>query len=92
MQPPASDATNPHQVVPDLLRARGLKVGLKRLQGALHTGVILGTYDHRPWVLTAEDVDAAERYFRELTTPSAQKGGAAGLEQAKKRSQQRRVG
>ena len=44
------------------------------------------------WMLTPEDVDAVERYFRELATPSAQKGGAAGLEQAKKRSQQKRVG
>jgi hypothetical protein len=44
------------------------------------------------WVLTPEDVDAVERYFRELATPGAQKGGAAGLEQAKKRSQQKRVG
>jgi hypothetical protein len=69
--------------MPDLLRARGLKVGLKRLQGALHIGVILGTYDHRHWVLTAEDVDAAERYFRESSAPGAQKGGAAGLEQAR---------
>jgi hypothetical protein len=42
-------------------------------------------------MLTPEDVDVVERYFRELATPSAQKGGAAGLEQAKKRSQQRRV-
>jgi hypothetical protein len=38
-------------------------------------------------VLTAEDVDAAERYFRVLDdTSGRQKAGAAALEEAKRRS------
>jgi hypothetical protein len=77
----------PIRLVPDLLRARGLEIGLKRLQGALHSGAIPGTYDKRRWVLTAEDVDAAERYFREPVARDTQKGGAAAVDQAKRRSQ-----
>ena len=85
----------PIRLVPGLLRARGLKVGVDRIRDALQCGAVPGRRDERRrhhWMLTAEDVNAVERYFRELATPSAQKGGAAGLEQAKKRSQQRRVG
>ena len=73
----------PIRLVPGLLRARGLKIGLKRLQSALDMGAIPGTYEKRRWVLTAEDVDAAERYFRETAAPGARKGGAAGLQQAR---------
>ena len=76
----------PVRLVPGLLRARGLKIGLKRLQSALQSGVIPGTYDQGRWTLTAEDMDAAERYFRELTVRDAWKGGAAGLDQARRRS------
>jgi hypothetical protein len=75
-----------------LLRARGLKIGLKRLQSALDIGTIPGTYVKRRWVLTAEDVDAAERYFRKAAAPGASKGGAAGLDQARRRSQQGHAG
>ena len=82
----------PIRLVPGLLRARGLKIGLKRLQSALQGGVIPGTYDQGRWTLTAEDVDAAERYFRELTARNAWKGGAAGLDQARRRSQQSHTG
>ena len=80
------------RLVPGLLRARGLKVSVDRIRDALQSGAVPGRREQRYWVLTPEDVDAVECYFRELTTPSAQKGGAAGLEQAKKRSQQKRVG
>jgi hypothetical protein len=38
-------------------------------------------------MLTPEDVDAVERYFRELAAPERWRGAAAGLEQAKTRSQ-----
>ena len=82
----------PIRLVPGLLRTRGLKVSVDRIRIALENGAIPGRCEQRYWVLTPEDVDAVERYFRELATPGAQKGGAAGLEQAKKRSQQRRVG
>jgi hypothetical protein len=82
----------PVRLVPGLLRARGLKIGLKRLQSALDIGAIPGTYEKRRWVLTAEDVDAAERYFRETAAPGARKGGAAGLDQARRRSQQGHAG
>ncbi|MDF2461726.1 MAG: hypothetical protein K0S68_1129 [Candidatus Saccharibacteria bacterium] len=82
----------PVRLVPGLLRARGLKIGLKRLQSALDIGTIPGTYEKRRWVLTAENVDAAERYFRETAAPGARKGGAAGLDQARRRSQQGHAG
>jgi hypothetical protein len=82
----------PVRLVPGLLRARGLKVSVDRIREALQSGAVPGRREKRSWVLTPEDVDAVERYFRELATPGAQKGGAAGLEQAKKRSQQKRVG
>lgn len=82
----------PVRLVPGLLRARGLKVSVDRIREALQSGVVPGRREQRYWVLTPEDVDAVERYFRELATPGAQKGGAAGLEQAMRRSQQKRVG
>ena len=82
----------PLRLVPGVLRTRGLKVSLETTRTALVSGAIPGRCEQRYWVLTPEDVDAAERYFRELATPGAQKGGAAGLEQAKERSQQKRVG
>jgi hypothetical protein len=38
-------------------------------------------------MLTPEDVDAAERYFRELdNTTGGQKAGAAAVEEARRRS------
>ncbi len=82
----------PVRLVPGLLRARGLKVSADRIRDALQRSAVPGRREQRYWVFTPEDVDAVERYFRELATPSAQKGGAAGLEQARKRSQQKRVG
>ena len=82
----------PARLVPGLLRARGLKVSVDKIREALQSGAVPGRREQRYWVLTPEDVDAVERYFRELATPGAQKGGAAGLEQAKERSQQKRVG
>jgi hypothetical protein len=69
--------STPIRLVPGLLRARGLKIDLKRLQSALDMGAIPGMYEKRRWVLTAEDVDVAERYFRETAAPGARKGGAA---------------
>ena len=76
----------PFRLVPGLLRARGVAIGERRLRDALNSGVIPGTYDQGRWTMTAEDVDAAERYFREVAAPEHQKVGAAGLEQAKARS------
>jgi hypothetical protein len=76
----------PFRLVPGLLRARGVAIGERRLRDALNSGVIPGTYDQGRWTMTAEEVDAAERYFREVAAPERQKGGAAGLEQAKARS------
>jgi hypothetical protein len=81
----------PVKLVPSLLRARGLEVSLKRIQDALRSGAILGTREQRRWTLTSEDVDAAERYFRELDdTSGGQKAGAAAVEKAKRRSRQSR--
>jgi hypothetical protein len=76
----------PVRLVPGLLRVHGLKIGMKRLREALNNGVIPGTYDHGRWTMTAEDVDTAERYFREVVASEGRKGGAAGVEQAKTRS------
>jgi hypothetical protein len=38
--------------------------------------------------MTAEDVAAAERYFRKPAVIGAPKGGAAAVDQARRRSQQ----
>ena len=76
----------PFRLVPDLLRARGVVIGEKRLRDALNSGVIPGTYNQGRWTMTAEDVAAAERYFRKDAAPERWRGGAAGLEQAKARS------
>jgi hypothetical protein len=70
-------------LVPGLLRARGLEVGLKRLGEALLNGAIPGHREGSRWLLTADDLDAAERYFRGLAARGPPKGGAAGLERAK---------
>jgi hypothetical protein len=75
----------PIQLVPGLLRARGLAIGMKKLREALNGGAIPGTYDQSHWTMTAEDVAAAERYFRKVAAPGW-KGGAGGLEQARARS------
>jgi hypothetical protein len=84
----------PIRLVPGLLRARGLKVSVDRIRDALQRGAVPGRRDDRRrhhWVLTAEDVDAAERYFREVdATSGGQKHGAAALEEARRRSRQSR--
>ena len=73
-------------LVPGLLRARGLVVGRKRLGEALSSGAIPGHREGGRWLLTAGDLDAAERYFRELAVRGPPKGGAAGLERVKRRA------
>ena len=82
----------PIRLVPGLLRARGLKVSMERIRDALQSGAISGCRERYHWVLTPEDVDAAEHYFREITAPEGRKGGAADLAQARRRSQQGHVG
>ena len=72
--------------MPGLIRARGLKVSAQSLRAALESGAVPGRRERYRWVLTPENVDAAERYFREVVAPEGWKGGAAGLEQAKARS------
>jgi hypothetical protein len=80
----------PVRLVPGLLRTRGLKVSLDRIRDALQRGAVPGRRDDRRrhhWMLTAEDVDAVERYFRELdSTNGGQKAGAAAVEEARRRS------
>jgi hypothetical protein len=80
----------PVRLVPGLLRARGLKVSVDRIRDALQRGAVPGHRDDRRrhhWMLTAEDVDAVERYFRELdNTNGGQKAGAAAVEEARRRS------
>jgi hypothetical protein len=76
----------PFRLVPGLLRARGVALSERRLRNALTSGVIPGTYDQGRWTMTAEDVAAAELYFRKDAAPERWRGGAAGLEQAKARS------
>ena len=58
---------------------------MKRLREALNSGVIPDTHDQGRWTLTAEDVDAAERYFREIAAMGGNKGGATAVRQAKVR-------
>ena len=76
----------PIRLVPGLLRARGLKVSFEKIRTALESGAVPGRRERNHWVLTPENVDAAERYFRETAAPGAQKGGAAAVDQARERS------
>ena len=69
-------------LVPGLLRARGLQVGRKRLHEALASGAIPGRREGGRWLLSPEDLDAAERHFGGLAARGARKGGAAALERA----------
>jgi hypothetical protein len=73
------------RLVPDILRARGVEVGRKGFYAALYSGAIPGRQDQGRWILTPEDVDAAEVYFREIAALGATKGGAAAVRQAKAR-------
>ncbi len=82
----------PLRLVPGVLRTRGLKVSFERIRTALESGAVPGRRERYHWVLTPENVDAAERYFREITAPGGQKGDAAGLNQARRRSQQGHTG
>ena len=75
----------PVRLVPGVLRTRGLKVSLETIRTALVSGAIPGRCEQRYWVLTSEDVDAAERYFREIAAMGANKGGATAVRQAKVR-------
>jgi hypothetical protein len=78
----------PIRLVPGLLRARGLKVSIERIRDALESGVVPGRRERYRWVLTPEDVDAAERYFRKPAAIGPPKGGAAAVDQARRRSRQ----
>jgi hypothetical protein len=73
------------RLVPGLLRSRGLKVSFEKIRTALESGAIPGHHERYRWVLTSEDVDAAESYFREIAIIGANKGGAAAVRQAKVR-------
>ena len=75
----------PIRLVPGLLRSRGLKVSFERIRTALESGAIPGHHERYRWVLTPEDVDAAERYFREIAAMGGNKGGATAVRQAKVR-------
>jgi hypothetical protein len=78
----------PVRLVPGLLRVRGLRVSIERIRGALESGAISGCRERYRWVLTSEDVDAAERYFRVPAAKGPPKGGAAAVDQARRRSRQ----
>jgi hypothetical protein len=81
----------PVRLVPGLLRARELKVSVDRIRDALESGAVPGRRERYRWMLTPEDVDAAERYFRVLdATSGGQKAGAAAVVAAKRRSRQSR--
>ena len=71
------------ELVPGLLRARGLEVSCKRLGEALRSGAIAGRRERGRWLMMPDEVDAAERYFRELAARGTWRGGAAGLSRAR---------
>jgi hypothetical protein len=58
-------------LVPSILRARGMEVSKKRLLAALCSGAIPGRREQWRWILTPEDVDAAELYFRKRLFPGS---------------------
>ncbi len=70
-------------LAPGLLRARGLEVGRKQLAEALGSGAIPGRRERGRWLLTSDDLDAAERYFQGRAARGAWKGGAAALVRAR---------
>jgi hypothetical protein len=78
----------PLRLMPGVLRARGLEVGLKKLQTALRSGAIPGRHERGRWFLSEADLDAAELYFRDLAARGSRKGGAAALDRAKGRPPQ----
>ena len=82
---PASPLPISSTLVPGILRARGVEVSRKRLLAALTTGAIPGRREQWRWILTPEDVDAAEIYFRGVAALGVMKGGAAAVRQAKAR-------
>jgi hypothetical protein len=81
----------PVRLVPGLLRARGLRVSAEKIRDALESGAVPGRRDSQRWLLTPENVDAVEHYFRTLNgTGGGQKAGAAAVEEARRRSRQSR--
>ena len=55
------------------------------MQQPLYAGAIPSRREQWRWILTPEDVDAAENYFREIAALGGNKGGAAAVRQAKAR-------
>ena len=71
-------------VLPDLLRRRGVEVARKRLQEAAAGGVIPARMVGGRYVVAEADLPAVERYFRANPRGTA-RGGAAGLARAGRR-------
>ena len=78
-------------LIPGILRARGMEVSRKRLLAALSVGAARGRREQWRWILTPENVDGAESYFREVAALGATKGGAAAVRRAKARQRASRT-
>ncbi len=83
---PAADLSLPIglDVLPDLLRRRGVEVARKRLQEAAAGGVIPARREGGRYVVAEADLPAVERYFRANPRGTA-RGGAAALARAGRR-------
>ena len=71
-------------LLPELLRQRGVAVALKRVQEAATAGAIPVRREGGRYVVAEADLPAVERYFRDNPRGTA-RGGAAGLARAGRR-------
>ena len=71
-------------LLPDVLRRRGVEVARKRLQEVAAAGVIPARRDGGRYVVEEADLPEVERYFR-ANPPGTTLGGAAGLARAGRR-------
>jgi hypothetical protein len=67
----------PLDLVPELLRHRGVEVTKKRLQKAAAGGVVPIRREGRRYVVDAADLAAVEAYFRAYPTGPYRQGAAA---------------
>ena len=85
-RPAAADLSLPIglDLLPDLLRRRGVEVALKRVREAAAGGVISVRREGRRYVVEEADLPEVEAYFRANPRGTA-RGGAGGLARAGRR-------
>jgi hypothetical protein len=66
----------PLDLLPQLLRRRGVVASLKRVQQAVAAGALPGRREGGRWMIDEADLGEVERYFRD-NPPGTARGGAA---------------